>query len=307
MRIVFAGTPEIAVPTLQSLAQHFNVVAVLCNPDALVGRKRVLTPPAVKVAAEQLNLPVLQPAKLDANLEEQIKTLNADFFICFAYGKIFKESFLNIFKFALNVHPSLLPKYRGPTPIPAAILHGDNETGITIQKLGLKIDSGDIIVQQKFALTGNETTLSLSEQVSRLAPPLVTEAIGALSKNPAAGTAQAADAASYCFMLKKEDGLVLFKKETARQIERKLRAFNPQPPLYTNYKGKELYFYEIRVDDRNLTETGRIAYCNKKDGLGIQTKAGIVAILKLQLAGKKPLEIAAFLNGESDIANANFL
>ena len=156
MRVLFAGTPALAVPSLRVAAHAHDVVGVLTAPDKPAGRGRTTSPPPVAVAARDLALSLLQPAVLNADVIDSVRQLAPDILVVVAYGKIFRESFLSLFRLGgINLHPSLLPLYRGPTPITAAILNGDRETGVTIQRLALKFDTGDILAQSRHALTLN--------------------------------------------------------------------------------------------------------------------------------------------------------
>jgi methionyl-tRNA formyltransferase len=309
VRVLYAGTPDIAVPTLKTLARYTEVAAVLCNPDMPAGRKKLLTPPPVKKAAEELGIKIFQPDLLDGAFEKEVAALKADILVCFAYGKFFKKSLLSLFPLGgINIHPSLLPRWRGATPIPAAILAGDNETGITVQRLASKMDAGDIIVQKSFPLHGNETTESLSAYAAETAPALLIEALDILKSNPQAGTAQNEALATFCTVLKKEDGRIDFKNEDAAAIERKVRAFYPWPLAHAYIEGKALYIYQAKVaaSSKNEAPAGSIIACDKKNGIEVKTKSGTLAILNLQMAGKKQLQCHDFLNGRADLNGRQF-
>jgi methionyl-tRNA formyltransferase len=173
MKVLFAGSPEIAVPLLERLAEAHKV-QVLTNPDMPSGRGRKLTPNPVKHRSLELGLPVHQPQKLDREFRETLIPWEPEILVSFAFGKIFGPKFLGLFpQGGINVHPSLLPRYRGPSPIPAAILAGESQTGISIQKLALAMDAGDILAQEIWPLKGEETTLSLSEYAAQRGAVLV--------------------------------------------------------------------------------------------------------------------------------------
>ncbi len=184
MRILFAGTPDIGVPSLEFLAREFEICGVLTNPDSRQGRKKVLIPSPVKETALELNIPVFQPEKLDEDFCEIIKSLKPDLLVCIAFGKIFRKSFLEIFPMGgINLHPSLLPIYRGPSPLSEAIKNGDKITGITVQRLAKKMDSGNILLQEELKLEDTETTESLTNRVAILGAPLVLKVVKELSDN----------------------------------------------------------------------------------------------------------------------------
>ena len=208
MKILFAGTPAIAVPVLKVLSDNHQVSGVLTNPDRPAGRKNVLTPSPVKVCALERAIPVFQPEKLDTAFISFLKDEGFDTLITFAFGKIFKKEFLDIFtNGAFNIHPSLLPRWRGPAPINAAILAGDTVTGITIQKMGLKMDTGDIALQIPFPLEGNETAPELTEFVSLKSAELMPGFIKALEADSLNYTPQNEAKATYCINRAQDKGL----------------------------------------------------------------------------------------------------
>jgi methionyl-tRNA formyltransferase len=307
MRVLFAATPAIALPTFVNLAQNpsIKLVALLTNPDRTQGRRGQLIAPPIKEEAIKLAIPVLQPEKLDEIVEQHIKALQPDLLICFAYGKIFKKSFLELFRLVgINVHPSLLPRWRGATPIPSAILAGDKETGISVQRLAQKMDSGAILVQEAFALKGDETTVSLSTYVANVAPNLLNKAIELMQSNPQLGKEQSEEGVSLCGLIKKKDALINFTTETAIEIERKVRAYNPWPLAYSFFNAKEFYIYETKAlanGNNNKDEAGTIVACHKKNGIEVVTKEGRLAILKMQIAGKKVLSCSDFMNGQPNL------
>ncbi|NEP83818.1 MAG: methionyl-tRNA formyltransferase, partial [Okeania sp. SIO3B3] len=192
MRILFAGSPEIAVPSLELLAEsQHEIVGVLTNPDAVRGRGRNACVTHVKEMAEELDLHIIQPRKLDAAVREEIASLKPDILVAVAYGKIFGPKFLSLFpKGGLNLHPSLLPKYRGCSPVNAAILHGEAETGVTIQRLALAMDSGDILKQEIYPLKGDETADRLLDTFSEIGAGLLLETLDELEKGPVQGLVQ---------------------------------------------------------------------------------------------------------------------
>jgi methionyl-tRNA formyltransferase len=228
MRILYAGSPDIAVPTLRALAEQalagkLELVGILTNPDSPRGRRGEPEPTEVGKAALALSPafvrrgsgePVfppalLKPEKLDAPLREQIARLRPDLLVSFAYGRIFGPKFLALFPWGgINVHPSLLPKYRGAAPIPQAILNRDRETGITIQKLAAEMDAGDILVQEAFPLTGRETTGELSEAAGFRGAALVCSLLSGLKSGLPTGKPQDHGEATFCGLIQKEDGRI---------------------------------------------------------------------------------------------------
>lgn len=308
MRILFAGTPALAVPSLTGAARAHEVLAVLTSPDQPSGRGRELSCSPVKEAAVQLGLGVLQPEKLDDPFVEQVRALSPELLVVAAYGKIFRPSFLALFPSGgINVHPSLLPRYRGPSPITATILAGDARAGVTIQRVARRFDTGDILAQESLPLKGNETTASLSELCAvkgaeLLAGVLAQMAAGTLPP----GRAQDEAAATYCGTIRKEDGVVRWE-EPAVVIERKVRAFDPWPRMSTTFRAESLLLLKSHVYPGTLGEEpgrpewpgepGAVLAADRSHGLLVRTGLGILAVERLQLQFKKPLDWRSFMNG----------
>ncbi len=244
MRILFAGTPEIAVPSLETLAAAHNVAAVLTSPDKVSGRGRKITPPPVKVKAQELGLPVLQPERLGAEARKEASRLNCELLVVFAYGRIFGPKFLALFpRGGINMHPSALPLYRGPSPITEVILRGDRRTALTVQRLALEMDAGDILRSRPYPLTGRETTGSLTADIAIEAAKELKEAVDDLEAGRVEGRPQDSSAATYCSLVQKNDGIIDWSK-TAEEIDRMVRAYNPWPKTRTFWKGEPLVILE---------------------------------------------------------------
>jgi len=306
MRILFAGTPDIAVPSLKALAEKFDVCAVLTNPDRETGRGRKILSSPVCEAARELGLKVLQPQKLDEPFLEEVRGLKPDLLAVIAFGKIFRTNFLEIFPMGgINLHPSLLPKYRGPSPLNEAIRNGDRRTGISVQKLALKMDSGDIILQPELELDGSETTGSLTAKVAELGAPLMVEAVQILSGNPEAGTPQKDAEATFCRLISKEDGLIDWTSP-AEEIERNIRAYSPWPGTYSWYNGKKINLLEADLYEGDAPEgtPGSVLAFRKKEGILVATGAGVLAVKRLQLQSKKPMDFKSFVNGNRDFVGS---
>ncbi|MDR0878486.1 MAG: methionyl-tRNA formyltransferase [Treponema sp.] len=324
MRVLFAGSPGIAVPCLEALALTgaVEIAGVLTNPDAKRGRRGEREATEVGAAAEKLSarlqeqgrppIPVLKPIKLDGEAREAAAALQPDLLVSFAYGHIFGPKFLGLFpRGGINIHPSLLPKYRGPAPIPAAIINRDGETGITIQVLAAEMDSGDILAQSSFPLTGRETTGSLSEIAARKAAEMLPEVlknIAADGGGPLKGRPQNHGAASFCSLLSKEDGRIDWKK-SALEIDARIRAFDPWPLSYTMQGDRLLYVNEaapapctsvLGAPIEAKTAPGAVLGIDKGQGILIQTGDGVLAVRRLQYQTKKELEWRVFLNGARD-------
>jgi len=305
MKIIFAGTPEIAVPSLKALAGEFEICAVLTNPDRATGRGRKIVCSPVKEAALELGLKVLQPEKLDEQFIEEVRSLDADLLAVIAFGRIFKKNFIDLFPYGgINLHPSKLPIYRGPSPLSEAIKNGDEKIAVSVQKLALKMDSGDLLLQPELTLDGTETTGSLTERVSILGAPLMVEAVRLLQNNKDCGTPQNNSDATFCKLIQKGDGIINWGKSSA-QIEREIRAYSPWPGSYTHYEDKKLNILEATLYSGvfNMEKpAGSVLALDKKAGIIIKTGDSALAVQKLQLQSKKPMDYKSFING-----NQNFV
>jgi len=300
MRIVFAGSPEIAISSLVSLAMNFDISAVITNPDKITGRGRKIQYNPVKTKSLELGLNVLQPETLGKSVRDEITKLNPDLLVAFAYGKIFGPLFLSLFPMGgINVHPSLLPKYRGSSPILTAILNGDNKTGITIQRINLEMDTGSVLKQKIIMLNETETTESLSKIVSAKTPELLITCIKELESGLIQESPQDDSKASYCKKILKEDGLINWSK-SALSIDRKIRAYTPWPKAYTFVKKKKLMLLKSTPKPTRsdlICEPGTVLGFDKDDGILIQTGDGILSVQSLQLQSKKANNWKSFING----------
>jgi len=302
LKLLFAGTPEIAVPSLNALADNFDVVGVLCAPDALSGRYKKRIAPPVKIAAEKRALPVLQPKHLDIETQAQVAALGAQLLVVFAYGRLFNLEFLKLFaEGGINLHPSALPQFRGPSPITAAILAGCSQTAISVQKIALRMDAGDILIQKNFPLKGNETTASLSTALSHAAVPELVRAVNDIIDKRLNPIPQNETNATYCKLVSKKDGLINWGLH-ASQLERMVRAYNPWPKARTLINGKSLAILEAALIEYSPSSAGTnppglVLGVDKSRGILIQTGKNILVLKQLQLAARKPLDFRAFING----------
>ena len=314
MRILFAGTPALAVPSLEKAAHALEVVGVLTSPDQPAGRGRAAAAPPVKEAAVRLGLRVLQPEKLDSAFLETVRALAPDALVVAAFGKIFRKSLLDLFPYGgINLHPSLLPRHRGPSPISAAILAGDSETGVTIQKIALKFDTGDIYAQEVVPLEGDETTAVLTDRLAAVGARLLSTVLeGFAGGQPPAARVQDDALATYSRTLTKEDGAVRWE-EPAEVIERKVRAYDPWPRAATTHGPQTILLLKSHVypanlgDDQDRAETempGTVRAAHREHGLLVRCGRGILAVERLQPQFKKPMDWRSFVNGHPDIVGA---
>ena len=247
MKIVFFGTPELSVPVLQALitASNINVVAVVTQPDKPVGRKQELTPPPVKVVADSAGIPVWQFSTLkNPEAVAQLSSVEADAFVVFAYGKMIPDDVLSIPRLGcLNLHPSLLPAYRGPAPINAPILNGDSETGVTIMLLDSGMDTGPILAQTNVAVASDDTAETLGDRLIAIGAPLLVETLQKYADGEIKPQTQKEEGITITKKLDREDGLIV-KGEDPTTIDRKIRAYFPWPGCYTIIKHNGL---DLRV------------------------------------------------------------
>ena len=306
MKLLFAGSPGIALPSLDLLHSHGLVAAVLTSPDAPVGRKRVATPSPVKARALALGLPVFTPEQLGRDARQEISAVGAELLAVVAYGKIFGPRFLALFPWGgINLHPSLLPKHRGPSPIPAAILAGDSYWGISVQQIAIEMDAGDILLQESYPLDRTATTgtlTAIAAERGAAAMLRVVEEMAADSLNP---VPQQHDEASYCGLIRKEDGRIDWTLP-ADEIERLVRAYNPWPGAQTEFQQKKLTVWEaVPLSNRAVgAEAGKITAVDRDEGILVQTGTGILALRTLQLQGKKRLPWHSFANGVRGITGS---
>jgi len=323
MKVIFAGSPAIAVPSLEVIfnIDGIELVGVLTNPDAPKGRHGTPVPTDVGEAALKANVPILKPLKLDGSAREQVEALKPDLLVSFAYGRLFGPKFLALFRQGgINIHPSLLPKYRGPTPIQAAILNRDTVTGITIQKLAAEMDSGDILSQEELPLTGTETAGSLSDIVSVKAADMLADVLGRMVHGFTYGSAyggvqsreQNHGDATYCSLISKDDGVIDWNR-SALEIEAKIRGYSPWTLCRTIHDGRELIILKADVytgsaeasAEANLP--GKVLGTDKHCGILIQTGDGILAVTELQYQAKKALLWRDFLNGARDFTGSRLV
>lgn len=304
MRVLFAGTPGFAVPTLRALAGNDLVEAVLTAPDRPAGRGKRLTPSAVAQEAAALEIPVLKPERLNAAAREAVARVEPDLLVCVAYGRIFGPRFLALFPCGgINLHPSLLPKFRGPAPIPAAILAGEQQTGLSVQYLARQMDAGDIILQKTIDLDGSETTGSLSEYCASAGASLVVDAVQAIERGTVRAVQQNHAEASYCHLLSSSDAWIDWS-DSAEHIHRQIRAYAPWPGVRTVFGDSWVRIHEATVlshVDREpaagSAPPGSVVGVDSASGILVQTGNGLLGLQRLQMAARKPLSWKDFLNG----------
>ncbi|GHU03684.1 methionyl-tRNA formyltransferase [Spirochaetia bacterium] len=317
IRILFAGSPDIAVPTLETLAGEgggdWELAGLLTNADRRKSRSSRAEPTAAGAAADRLSIAQLKPEKLDGAARKAAAALKPDLLVSFAYGKIFGPKFLALFPLGgINIHPSLLPKYRGPSPIPAAILHRETETGITIQRLAPEMDTGNILLQERFPLDGRETTASLSDTVARKSAVLITKVIRDLGSGEIEERPQNHGEATYCSLLSKEDGRISWSL-SAVEIDARIRAFTPWPLAWTTHGGEMLFILQGRPldcappEDVPSSGPGTVLGIQANQGILVQTGDGVLVLERLQYQTRKALDWKAFINGARNFLQAQLV
>lgn len=297
MRIVFMGTPDFAVPCLDNLIKNHQVVGVFTQPDKPVGRKQILTPPPVKVLAENNRIPVFQPEKIkNSNTLEIIKELNPDVIIVVAYGKILPTEILTAAQYGcVNVHASLLPKYRGAAPIQWAILNGDKITGVSIMQMDEGIDTGDIILVRETEINPDETSEELFDRLSVLGADALIDALELIENNKANATPQPKGDFGYAKMIGRELCPIDWSKSAA-EVHNQVRGLQSWPVATTTINGKNLKIHKTKIVDNIGNYPGEIVDNNKRLIVSCGDNK-CLEILELQLDGKKRMNSQAFLTG----------
>ena len=301
MRIVFAGTPKFAVKSLSVLNQsEHEVVAVYCQPDRPKGRGKVLTACPVKIFSEENNLLVIQPENFkDIQSQTQLALLNPDVMVVAAYGQILPKAVLEIPKLGcLNIHASLLPRWRGAAPIERAILEGDRETGISIMQMNEGLDTGDILLDKKCMISNHETAQTLHDTLSNMGANAILETLNIFPTLKA--RSQQNNDATYAEKVTKNEAQIDWH-QSAEQISRAIRAFNPRPIAYTNAMAKQfnnrvLRIIEAEIVNRQTTNSPGEVIKYDKDVCYVATSSGVINLKKVQLSGKKEVSIKDFNN-----------
>lgn len=304
MRIVYLGTPDFAVAPLKSLLESgYDVVGVVTNKDKPVGRKQILTAPPVKVLALENNIPVYQYDKIRFEGVEDLKSLKPDIMITCAFGQILSKEILDIPKLGtINIHASLLPFYRGASPIHYAILNGEKKTGITIMKTDVGVDTGDIICQREIDIKDNETCGELFDRLSVLGAQCIIQALPSIIDGTAKFVKQDDSLATNTKIIRKEMAKIDWN-DSADDICNKIRAFNPSPIAFTFYNNEPFKVYEAKSIDMT-GEQGVVLSVD--DELIIGCGKGAVSLLKVQKSGGKPMDIKDFLRGNKLVVGEVF-
>jgi methionyl-tRNA formyltransferase len=296
IRTVFMGSPGFALPVLRQLVDLVTVVGVVTQPDRPAGRGRMLTPPPIKILAEELSLPVIQPRRMsEFDALHQLFLWDPELIVVAAFGQILKPAVLDLPKFGcINVHASLLPRWRGAAPIQAAILHGDASTGISIMRMDPGIDTGPVLTQKSIPISVEDTAGTLTTKLSQLGASLLMETLSSYLSGRLEPQPQDDRLATYAPMIKKEEGFLDFS-QPAIDLDRKIRAFNPWPGTFTYWNDQILKIHRAHVLDIPSESPGKMIIYHEYPA--ISTVNGILVLDELQPAGRNLQTGKVFLNG----------
>ena len=306
-RILYLGTPDISAHVLEGLiTAGYQIVGVVAQPDQPLGRKKIIEPVPTKKVALKYNIPVFQPQKI-RNDYEFVKELQIDLIICFSYGQIIPQGLLDIPPLgSINLHGSLLPKYRGASPMQAALINRDKETGITLMEMIDKMDAGKMYAKEVVPILANDNYTSLSKKMGEAALRLILRSLPLYLENKLPGVKQDEELVTFTRLLKAEDehlNLELSKEEIVGWI----LALSDEPGAYLIFNNEKLKIYDAKiVSEEVLGDVGEIVKANK-NGVYLQCKNGLVSLTKLQKPGKKVLAYRDFLNGERNLLNARLV
>ena len=312
MRVIFMGTPEFAVPSLEHLIlNQYQVVAVYTQPDRPAGRGRSLVSPPVKRAALTWKLPVVQPVSLkQAEVVEQLAGFHPEVIVVSAFGQILPHSVLDIPSYGcINIHPSLLPRFRGASPVAAAILAGDEFTGVSIMVMDRGLDTGPILARAQIPISAQDTTGSLTAKLSQIAARLLQEVLTCWLRGELTPQPQNEAEATYCGSITKQEGEIDWHLP-AIDIWRRVRAFSPWPGCYTRWQGRQLKLIEaVPLPGEATLEVGQVvaltpATKESKVAFGVNTGDGVLGVLRVQLEGRQAMSAGEFLRGQRQFIGA---
>lgn len=297
-KIVFMGTPDFSTGVLEMLIQEYDVIAVVTQPDRPVGRKKILTPPPVKKVALEHNIPVYQPEKLNNSSElEEIINLNPDLIVTAAFGQLLPKSLLDAPKHkAINVHASLLPKYRGGAPIHYAVMNGEKKTGITVMYMAEKLDAGNIISQDEVEILENDTVGEVHDKLATLGTDLLKRTLPTIFNGTNDSIVQDDSLATFASNISREDERIDWTKD-AQTIHNHIRGLSPWPVAYTTMDGKNLKLWRSEIVENVKGEPGEIIETTKEAIIVATGSEDGVALTEIQLAGKKRVKTRDYISG----------
>lgn len=299
MRVVFMGTPDFAVGALKSIANKHDVIAVITQKDKL-GNRNKLTVPPVKTVALELGIPVYQYDRISREGVSDLKELNPDIVVTAAFGQILSREILAIPQYGvINIHASLLPKYRGSSPIQWAVINGDEYSGITIMQTAYDVDSGDIIKQYPLKIGAKESAGELFDRLAVLGAEAITDVLNDIELGNIKGVKQDESKATFCKMLTKQDGKIDFSK-SSREVDCHVRGMTPWPSAFCEIDDTKLKVFSVEpIADDTAAELGSVLIADSKSGLVIKCKGGAVRLIEIQADGGKRMKDTDYLRGHS--------
>ncbi|MCU8089680.1 methionyl-tRNA formyltransferase [Shewanella sp. SM21] len=307
LNIIFAGTPDFAARHLQALLNsHHNVIGVYTQPDRPAGRGKKLTASPVKELAIANSIPVFQPGSLRKEpAQQELAALNADIMVVVAYGLILPKVVLDTPRLGcINVHGSILPRWRGAAPIQRALWAGDKETGVTVMQMDVGLDTGDMLLKTYLPIEDNDTSASLYEKLAEQGPVALLQALEGLENGTLAAEKQDEALANYAEKLSKEEARLDWNK-SAKQLWQEVRAFNPWPVSYFEHQGNTIKVWQTQVSETTSTAAPGTIISASKKGIDVATADGVLTLRSMQLPGKKPLNVADILNARSEWFSPN--
>ena len=298
VKVVFMGTPDFAVPTLKALIEKHEVLAVISQPDKPKGRGKKLQPTPVKIVAEEAGIPVYQPEKIKSpEFMETLKTIKADVFVVVAYGQILPQTVLDMPKYGcINVHGSLLPKYRGAAPIQWSIIDGEEVTGVTIMYMEKGLDTGDMLLKREIPIDPEDTYGSLHDKMAPVGAQALIEVLDMLEKGSVRPEKQDDEKSSYVSVINKSLGLIDWNKN-AKDIVDLVRGLDPVPGAYGYFNGEQIKIWSAAVLDGFNGEAGTVVYTDKKKGFAVAAGDKAVLVREMQAKGGKRMESSAYMRG----------
>lgn len=301
MKVIFMGTPDFAVPSLKALVDNHQLTAVISQPDRPKGRGKHLVPTPVKEEALKHNIPVYQPEKIgDEEFMSELEKIEADIFVVAAYGQLLPEKILNMPKYGcINVHGSLLPRYRGAAPIQQAIVDGEKKSGVTIMYMAKGLDCGDMLLKKETEITPEDTYGSLYDRISLMGAQALIEAMDMMEKGTAIAEKQQDELSTYAKKITKEMGHIDWSKST-QDIINLIRGFNPMPGAYAFYGEECFKIWRAAASDQSYEgECGEIVDVNSKKGFTVKTGDGALLVCEMQAKGGKKMSSADYMRGHS--------
>ncbi|WP_198781769.1 MULTISPECIES: methionyl-tRNA formyltransferase [Shewanella] len=307
LNIIFAGTPDFAARHLQALLDsHHNVIGVYTQPDRPAGRGKKLTASPVKELALANNIPVYQPGSLRKEpAQQELAALNADIMVVVAYGLILPKVVLDTPRLGcINVHGSILPRWRGAAPIQRALWAGDKTTGVTVMQMDVGLDTGDMLLKTTLPIEDDDTSASLYEKLAEQGPVALLQALEGLANGTLAAEKQDETLANYAEKLSKEEARLDWNK-SAKQLWQEVRAFNPWPVSYFEHQGNTIKVWQTQVSQATSNAAPGTIISASKKGIEVATGDGVLTLLSMQLPGKKPLSVADILNARGEWFSPN--